>query len=221
MAKPVTIGNATLYLGDCRDILPTLGKVDAVVTDPPYGLDFPYNSYVDTPEALQSLVADFVPLSLELAKRVVITPGVTNVLLYPKPLWMGAWTWDTTSTFGKLGYSQWQPILFYGEDISGFGSVNGVLKTDRIHFTGVGSERDKSLGGGHTCPKPLNFMRRLLTRYTNEGETICDPFLGSGTTGVAAVQMGRNFIGCEMDTKYFDIACKRIEDAQRQKDLFI
>lgn len=221
MTEPVTIGRATLYLGDCRDILPTLGKVDAVVTDPPYGIGFPYEGYEDTPGNLDALIEKFIPACLAIAQRLVITPGVTNLTRYPNPTWTGAWTWDTTSTFGKLGYSQWQPILVYGDDLKGFGSVNGVLKCDRIHFTGVGSNREHSAGGGHTCPKPIGFMRRLANRFTNEGETILDPFMGSGTTGVAAVQMGRDFIGIEREPKYFDIACKRIEDAQKQGDLFI
>ena len=64
-------------------------------------------------------------------------------------------------------------------------------------------------------------MKRLVTRFTNEGETILDPFLGSGTTGVAATQANRGFIGIEREPKYFDIACKRIEDVQRQGDMFI
>lgn len=221
MVKWETIGRARLACGDCRDILPTLGKVDAVVTDPPYGIGFPYEGYDDTLNNLEALVASFVPACRASAERVIITPGVSNVQRYPVADWIGAWTWETTATFGKLGFSQWQPILYYGADIDGFGSVNGALKSDRIHFAGGAAKIDHSEGGVHTCPKPLGFLKRLLTRFTNEGETILDPFMGSGTTGVAAVQMGRDFIGIEREPKYFDIACKRIEDAQRQQDLFI
>lgn len=214
------IGDATLYLGDCRDILPTLGKVDAVVTDPPYGIGFPYNSYDDTQEALDALVSSFVPAARKIASRVVITPGVSNISIYPKPNWTGAWTWETTATYGALGFSQWQPILFYGDDIKGFGSVNGVLKADRIHFTGGSAKIHTEDGEGHTCPKPLAFVQRLLLRFTNEGETVADPFLGSGTTGVACLNMGRRFVGIEVDPRYFDIACRRIEEAYKQPRLF-
>ena len=214
------IGDCTLYLGDCRDVLPTLGKVDAVVTDPPYGIGFPYNSYKDTQEGLAELVSSFVPAALCIAQRVIITPGVSNIVLYPRPDWTGAWTWETTATYGGLGYSQWQPILFYGQDLKGFGSVNGALKSDRIHFTGGAAKIDNSEGGGHTCPKPLAFVERLLLRFTLEGETVVDPFLGSGTTGVASARMGRRFIGCEIDPDYFDIACRRIEEAYKQPRLF-
>jgi len=216
-----TIGRATLYLGDCRDVLPTLGKVDAVVTDPPYGIGFDYIGYNDSAENLAALVDAFVPLCRALADRVVITPGVSNIQRYPAADWIGAWTWGTTATYGKLGYNQWQPILFYGDDIKGFGSVNGILKSDRIQVGGWESKDNSAKGEGHCCPKPLGFVRALLSRFTNERQTILDPFAGSGTTGVAAVQMGRDFIGVEREEKYFDIACRRIEDAQRQQDLFI
>lgn len=220
MRRVETIGRAKLYLGDCRDILPTLGRVDAVVTDPPYGIAFPYEGYTDTLENLEALIGSVVPLCRGLASRTIITPGISNVQRYPVADWIGAWTWETTATFGKLGYSQWQPILYYGADLAGFGSVNGTLKSDRIHFAGGAAKIDGTAGGIHTCPKPLGFIRRLLNRFTNEGETILDPFMGSGTTGVAAVQMQRDFIGIEREPTYFEIACKRIEDAQRQGNLF-
>lgn len=214
------IGLATLYLGDCRDIALMLSGIDVVVTDPPYGIGFPYNSYNDTPEALAELVGVFVPACRAIAKRVVITPGVSNLSIYPKSDWIGAWTWETTATFGALGYNQWQPILFYGKDLDGFGNVNGVIKSDRIHFTGGSAKINHAEGKGHTCPKPISFIRKLLLRFSSENETVFDPFLGSGTTGVAAVTMSRAFVGCEIDADYFDIACRRIEEAQRQGDLF-
>lgn len=220
MVKWVEIGDCKLALGDCRDILPTLPKVDAVLTDPPYGIDFPYNSYKDTQDGLRDLVAAFIPAARAIADRVVVTPGVSNIAMYPRPDWTGAWTWETTATYGALGYSQWQPILFYGDDLKGFGSINGVLKSDRIHFTGGSAKIDHADGDGHTCPKPLAFVERLLLRFTREGETIVDPFLGSGTTAVACARMSRRFIGCEIDERYFDIACRRIEAAYRQPRLF-
>ena len=74
---------------------------------------------------------------------------------------------------------------------------------------------------GHPCPKPIKFQKLWIDRVAHDAQTILDPFMGSGTTGVAAVQMGRDFIGIEREPKYFDIACRRIEDAQRQGDMFI
>lgn len=221
MNEPVIIGRATLYLGDCRDIISTLKDINVAMTDPPYGINFPYDGYEDTPENLIDLIASFVPACRSVAQRVIITPGVTNIQRYPLADWIASWTWGTTATYGKLGYNQWQPILYYGEDVSGFGSVNGILKSDRIQVGGFASKDNSARGEGHCCPKPLAFMERLLSRFTFEGETVLDPFMGSGTTGVAAVQMGRRFVGIEREPKYFDIAAKRIEDAQRQGDMFI
>lgn len=212
----------TLYLGDCREVLPTLSRVDAVVTDPPYGIGFPYHGYDDTRENLLALVEAVMPALRQKARRVVITPGLSNLHDYPKPDWIASWTWETTATYGVLGYNQWQPILFYGEELEGFGNVNGVIKSDRVHFSGGSAQISRDTDGqGHTCPKPLKFVERLVCRFSLEAETILDPFMGSGTTGVAAVQLGRNFIGIEAEPRYFDIARKRIAAATRQEDLFI
>lgn len=205
--------------GDCLELLKALPDkcVDAVVTDPPYGLGFPYASYDDTDANLRALVGAFMPECVRVARRVVVTPGNTNIDKYPKPLWHGAWTWDTTTARGALGWSQWQPILFYGEDVyRGTKSRDGVLKSDRIHFSGGQAKHEKTSGMGHCCPKPVAFMDKLIRRFTTKGETILDPFAGSGTTGVACVQTGRNFIGFEIDQSYCEIAKKRIAEAEEK-----
>jgi DNA modification methylase len=216
------IGNQRLILGDCLQVMPLLGKVDAVVTDPPYGIGFPYNSHEDSPENLQSLVDGLMPIARANSSRIVITPGNTNVFRYPPADWIGAWTWDTTTACGFWGWSQWQPILLYGDDVwPGTNSKGGPLKSDRIHFSGGEAKISHDLGQGHTCPKPLAFMVKMIGRFTLDDETVLDPFLGSGTTGVACVNLGRSFIGIELDPDYFDIAVKRITDAHRQADLFV
>lgn len=223
MSRVERIGNwATLYQGDCRDILPTLGNVDAVITDPPYGLDYKYLSYDDTPENLTALVGDFLPLAQAAAKRVVIFPGVHNLALYPKSTWCLSWSWRSTSHFGMAGYNMWQPILLYGDDMKEFGNVNGITKSDSIHFpdsNGIGFLGDSIKD--HPCPKPEKVMRWVLLRFSEQSGLVADPFMGSGTTGVAAVKLGRQFIGIELEPKYFDIACRRIEQATKQQDLFI
>ncbi len=214
------IHDATLYLGDCREILPLLPKVDAVVTDPPYGIGFKYESYEDTRENLSGLV-NMLFLHRDKFKRMAVLCGITQTHIYPEPTWTLAATWDTTGSFGKYGYTQWMPILMYGNDLKGFGNVNGVTKCDVIKFcggAGVGFQRAEAID--HPCPKPLNIMETVLNRVTSEGEIILDPFMGSGTTGVACAKLGRSFIGIELEPRYFDIACKRIDDAYRQPRLF-
>lgn len=219
--REVVIGDCRLLLGDCLEILPTLGNVDAVVTDPPYGINFPYNSHIDTAENLRALIPGLMQ-AVYAAKRGVITPGNTNLHKYPEPSWTGAWTWNTTTSCGLWGWSQWQPILLYGEDVTkGTASVAGVFKSDRIDFTGGSVKSDRSEGQGHTCPKPLGFVRKILARFSLLNEIILDPFMGSGTTGVACVKLGRKFIGIEIDEGYFDVACRRVDEAARQPDLFV
>ena len=214
-----------LHLGDCLEYMKGMeaGSVDAVIADPPYGLNFPYLSYKDTRENLVNLISYFMPEMLRVAKRAVfILCGVTQINLYPQADWCGAITWSTTATFGKYGYNQWSPILCYGSDLKGFGNVNGITKTDTLRISGgggIGFMRG-DLEKEHTCPKPITMMNVVVNRYIEETETIFDPFMGSGTTGVAAVQLGRNFIGCEIDPKYFAIAEKRINEAKLQPALF-
>ncbi|HMN15851.1 MAG TPA: site-specific DNA-methyltransferase [Bellilinea sp.] len=217
----VEFENCTLYLGDCRDILPMLTGVDVVVTDPPYGLDFPYNEYVDTRDNLKTLITEVMPVIGNVAKNAFVLCGPTQIGIYPEPDWVACITWNTTGTFGKYGYNQWTPLLCYGKDIKGFGNVNGVTKSDTIRINGgggVGFMRDKA-EKLHPCPKPISMMKQVIVRYTDEGATICDPFLGSGTTGVACLNLRRKFIGIEKDQKYFDLACHRIEQELRQGQL--
>ncbi len=214
-------GNIKLYCGDCLEILPTLeaGSVDAVVTDPPYGLGFEYASYDDTEHALIRLVDGFMPHVLRIAKRAAITPGNTNIHKYPAPTWTCAWTWNTTTARGRVGWSQWQPILFYGNDVfKGTRNHDGMLKSDRIDFTGGKAKIDASAGGQHPCAKPVSVMDRIVRRFSMPEETILDPFMGSGTTGVACVKTGRKFVGIELDRGYFDIAVKRIEKALKERE---
>jgi site-specific DNA-methyltransferase (adenine-specific) len=221
MNKPVVIGNATLYLGDCLEILPTLGKVDAVITDPPYGIDFEYSgAFVDTRDNLRELIASFVPWSLENASRTAVLCGISQTHLYPEPAWIACVTWKTTGSFGKYGYTQWMPVLLYGEDVKGLGNVEGrVTKSDVLAMGGgdVGVARKEVID--HPCPKSTGIMEWTVARFSKTGDTILDPFLGGGSTGIAALKLGRKFIGIELEPKYFDIACRRIEDAQRQAPL--
>jgi len=203
--------------GDCLDVLRTIpaGSVDAVITDAPYALDYGYASYSDTPENLAKLIGGFVPESRRISGRVVVFPGVHNLWNYPRADWVLSWSWRSTSHFGKCGYSMWQPILFYGKDVEGFGSVNGVLKSDTAHFpdgNGIGFLGEAR--ADHPCPKPERVMRWAVKRFTlNDNEIVLDPMCGSGSTGVAAMQMGRRFIGIEIDPGYAAIASRRIAEA--------
>jgi len=207
------IGDATLYLGDCLEILPTLGKVDAVVTDPPYGLGIEYNSFNDTQCAVSNLALGWLPKCREIANVVAFTPGKLNEWLYPRPDGVLGWASKAGQGGTSWGFPCHWPILVYGADPY---LANGKGRRPDTFFP----EKLEIDHNGHPCPKPLNVMVWLVGRVSFEGETILDPFMGSGTTGVACAELNRKFIGIEIEPKYFDIACKRIEIAYSQPRLF-
>lgn len=230
----------TLYLGDCREILPMLGKVDAVVTDPPYGIvhKFGEQNRLDGSRKLQwdwdgagthdtirkALVAAVDLLTrpanafafagfdtVEIAREVFRTAGLT-----PKP-W--AWVkqcppppmpgnrWPSAFEVGCLGYD---PGAWFGDQDT---SRRNVMTADALRAGNT--ER-----AGHPTQKPLLVMHHLVGALTPPCGLTLDPFMGSGTTGVAAVRLGRKFIGIEIEPKYFDIACRRIADELSRPQLF-
>lgn len=225
MSEPVIIGNATLYLGDCRDILPTLGKVDAVVTDPPYGIGesggnakkrqrkiggnskaladqrvYDELNWDDQP------IDDDLIISVRAAGRWQIIFGGNYYDCPATSCWL---VWDKIN--GENDFADCELAW-----------TNLPKAVRRIRFLWNGMLRaNGEQRGDHPTQKPIGVMKWCIGHLPEPNETILDPFMGSGTTGVAAVQMGRKFIGIEREPKYFDIACKRIEDAQRQGDLFI
>ena len=206
-----TIGRATLYLGDCREVLPTLPKVDAVVTDPPYGIGFHYENDEDSRDGYPEFCREWFSLCESIAQSIAISPGNQNVVMWAgiKP-WRHQVAWSKPNSIGRspIGFCKWEPVLIWGEV--------GDQRAD-LFRTSIVVDRDAV---GHPCPKPLAWADEVIG-YLPRRQSILDPFMGSGTTGVAAVQMGRDFIGIEREPKYFDIACRRIEEAQKQADLFI
>jgi DNA modification methylase len=216
MSRVETIGRATLYLGDCRDILPTLGKVDAVVTDPPYGIgeaagknasrgklavskDYGNDAWDNEPVSPEAIAL------LRAAGKWLVIFGGNYYALPATSCWL---VWDKENGASDFADCElaWTNLPKAVRRIRYM--WNGML---RAH----GEER-----GDHPTQKPIGVMKWALSHLPDPAQTILDPFMGSGTTGVAAVQMHRDFIGIEREPKYFDIACKRIEDAQRQGSLF-
>ena len=209
MVEWVTIGRARLALGDCRDILPTLGKVDAVVTDPPYGLGDKLDGagsgsewglhYGEGAPAWDVSTSDALAPSLEKGAHAIVWGG-NYYNLPPRRCWL---IWDKmqehTSGHGELAWT----------------TIDMPVRTFRYARVQLAGE-----GKQHPTQKPLPLMKWCLG-FLPEAQSILDPFMGSGTTGVAAVQMGRQFIGIEREPRYFDIACDRIDKAQRQGDFFI
>jgi len=201
------IGDATLYLGDCRDIMPTLGKVDAVVTDPPYGIAAAWkggfghgwgkardestlrNEWDD--EAPEAALFDL----LRSMSREQIIWGGNYFPLPPSRCWL---VWNKPERNFSLAEAE---LAWTNRD-----NVVRVIDCPR-------SEPDRL----HPTQKPVAVMAWSVSKTTG---TVLDPFMGSGTTGVACVNLGRAFIGIEREPSYFDIACRRIEEAYRQPRLF-
>jgi len=216
-----TIGNATLYLADCREVLPTLPKVDAVITDPPYGVNYAgsatrhstrdgvgYASFSDTPENVRDNIVPRFMEAMEIASRAAVTPGIRCSRFYPQPTAEGVIWYPSGANVGPWGFVTHQPIFYYGK-------CPYLAKGEGSRPTGFQST-EAAEKNGHPCPKPVGQMVWIINRTSLAGEVILDPFMGSGTTGVACMQIARKFIGIEIEPKYFDIACRRIEDAQRQ-----
>lgn len=199
-----------IICGDCLEVMKGIPdkSVDLVCTDMPYGIDIDYGVYVDSIDNLKKLIAESIPEFLRIGKRVAIFTGITNLFLYPQPNWIMSFTWNTTGSFGKCGINQWQPIIFYGEDIKGFGSVNGILKSDTLAFSGMGAAKYSQ--NDHPCPKPERVMMKAIARLSNENEIVLDAFTGSGTTLKACQELNRRFIGIEINPKYCEIAQRRL-----------
>ena len=194
--------------GDCIEVMKTFAdkSFDLVLTDPPYGVNYEYNQYQDTPENLKKLVDGFMPEVLRIGRRVMITCGNGNQHLYPKPDWTLAWVITAGAGQNKWGFTCWQPILVYGKDP--YRENNMGARPDIIQSNETSEEF------GHTCTKPINTWKRILARGSvKESDTILDPFLGSGTTLVAAKQLNRNAVGIEISQEYCEIAKKRLEQS--------
>ena len=235
-----TIGNAALYLGDCRDILPTLPKVDAVITDPPYGIvhDFGEQKRKDGTRALswewdgedthqiikEALIAALACLNrpgnafafagfdtIEISRNLFREAGMV-----PKP-----WAWVKQCPPPPMPGNRWPSgfeVACLGYDSGAyFGDKNPGRRNVMIADALRAGNQEKA---GHPTQKPLAVMNHLIDSLAAPGTTVLDMFMGSGTTGVACMNLQRSFIGIEREPKYFGIACRRIEDAQRQARMF-
>jgi hypothetical protein len=230
MSRVEHIGRATLYLGDCRDILPTLGPVDHVITDPPYSQRTHANH--DGQDNLNR----------PLGYAALSPPDVERFaeLLHSTARGWVVWFTDAElahhvrTSFDRLGRATFAPLPFYhhgrsvrfsGDGPSSWTDWICVARTSEIskwgtlrggYISGEGWNEKLRKGG-----KPEPLMGLVVSDYSRQAETVCDPFMGAGTTGVACVKQSRNFVGIEIDAAAFDIACKRIEEAQRQGDFFV
>ena len=211
--KPVIIGNATLYLGDCMEVLSTLPKVDACITDPPYGIC--KDGQKRTTGAHGGRKAyEFLGWDGERPERAVFEALMASATVHV--IWGGNYFADLLPpTMRWLVWDKGQRIAQSDGELA-WTSMQAALRICTMNRVELMSD-----GAQHPTQKPVRLMKWCIEQAAvSPNGTILDPFAGSGTTGVAAVQMGRRFIGIEREPKYFDIACRRIEDAQRMNDMF-
>lgn len=232
----VEIGNATLYLGDCMDILPTLDKVDAVLVDPPY------SARTHAGHDIVARGATYDGSEREKLGYAALTENQVEQLakIYAEKC-KGWVVWMTDHILAptialeqqKVGRYVFAPLPFYQSGrsvrISGDGPCSWTdwivvsrtkaqIKWGTLpggYIAGQGWNDKERMGG-----KPTLLMDALVLDYSRAGDVVLDSHMGAGTTGVACIRNGRKFVGCEIDQKAFDIACKRIEQAVAQGQLF-
>ncbi len=214
----------TIYHGDCRDVLPLLAPVDVAITDPPYGVnlitktsDYRQSAnfddgaslqattlYEDDPSQIRALIADVMPALLRRVDRALVFCGPAMLWAYPEPTAVGCVFTSNGAGRCSWGFQCLHPVLFYGKDpwlADGLGSHPNSFRTEQPNRERI----------DHPCPKPLAWMRWAIDRASRIGETILDPFAGSGTTLVAAKQFSRQAIGIEIEEKYCEIAARRLQ----------
>lgn len=205
--------SVTIYHGDAREIIPQLDPVDLVLTDPPYGIEGssgPINkarakgeyglAFDDTPAYIGATIVPIVRALIERVPCVVLTPGIRCMSMYPQPDSFGAFYQPAAAGLQVFGNLDAQPIYYYGKNA--LGKNMGVPCSYRL--------TEAAEPNGHPCPKPIKAWRVLLSNVSKQGQTVLDPFMGSGTTLRAAKDLGRRAIGIELEERWCEIAVRRL-----------
>jgi len=217
MGRIETIGNAKLYLGDCRKLLPMLGTFDALVTDPPYGFKAAakkwyagknrgktrQNNYGPVDWDNTQIDGELISLCRSVATWQIIFGG-NYYELPPARCWL---IWDKQN--GESDFSDCELAW-----------TNLDKPVRRIYWAWHGMIRKGSDVREHPTQKPVGVMAWAID-HLPKNKSIYDPFMGSGSTGVAAIRRGKSFVGVEMNERYFEIACRRIAEANKQADFLV
>lgn len=229
----------TLYLGDCREILPSIGKVQAIISDPPYEAVMQNKWGVLSRNAPSSHVRhenlgfDAIDHMRDDVANAAVAACEGWIVLFCMAEGVRAWrdaieaagarykramVWvkpDAMPQFNGQGPSVGHEMLVSAWCGQGHSKWNGGGRP------GVFTFNKNTIGAEHPTQKPLPLMSELVRLFSFDRGLVCDPFCGSGTTGVAAVRLGRQFVGIEQDQKWFDLSIRRILEALKQQDLFI
>ncbi len=218
------IGAATLYCGDCRDVLRRIGAVDAVITDPPYGVGFKYATHDDRPQAYEGGYGAWLWGILDACES-KCAPG-SPVFVWQASLnirQFAAWfPRDWRLFVAAKNFVQMRPTAMqYAHDpvvvwwtpgakpwTAGTSNRDWMI-ANTAHIVA----RPENIQRAHPCPRPLDQVAHVIQQWCRPGGVVLDPFMGSGTSGVASLRLGRSFVGIEKDPAYFEIACRRLRAA--------
>jgi DNA modification methylase len=218
IVREVTIGDCRMIQGDCLEVMPLLGKVDAVVTDPPYGIKqaggFSGAGGFSKPIQRREYQGGWDNARPpDVAFKKMLAASDLQII------WGGQYFADILPAKGKwLWWDKCQTMPTYGDGEMAWTSLPGNAPKKIIYNNNGLQAKEK--GRVHPTQKPIAVMQWCLG-FLPDAETILDPFMGSGTTLVACAKLGRKGIGIELDETYFDIACERVRKAYAQPDLFI
>ncbi len=195
-----------------------------LITDPPYGVEFKGKfdwSWGEKKKKRGYLSPDdprigpeLVSLCLPRIERGLVFPSPRWLTHYPEPYDIGAVLCPIgPGALGRWGWISYHPVFYYGMATKEARNTPSSFAS-KGHRTGKKAKEEKNT---HPCPKPIEWMRWAVSKSTVSGDIVLDGFLGSGTTGVACIELGRRFIGIEKEKEYFDIAVRRMETACRRK----
>lgn len=251
MIRVERIGDATLYLGDCREILPTIGKVDHVISDPPYeavmqdkwgvlhvdrfaGMRGGAKRMDKKITRFQDIGFNAIDGMREEVARTICAASSGWAILFCMAEGVRAWRDAIEASGAKYKRAM---VWIKPDAMPQFNGQGPSVGHEMMVSAWCGTGRSKWNGGGrpgtfihakntpggaeHPTQKPLPLISELVSLFSFEGEIVCDPFMGSGTTGVACAKTGRKFVGIEVDPKYYEIGIQRISDAYKQPDMFI
>lgn len=202
-----------IFNEDCLDTMKRLKDkaVDVALTDPPYNVGLKYSEHDDNMQNYYDWCDKWFSELIRVSKAVYFTPGMKNINFWmqKKPVWTMCWfKSNQCSPSGLGGFNVWEPILVFGKP----------KKVGQDGFSmPIAMQNDV---GDHPCPKNLKAWRKLLIMISNENDVVYDPFMGSGTTAISCIKENRQYLGSEIDKKYFELANRRIEKELSQGDLF-
>lgn len=233
------IGDATLYLGDCLEVLPTLDSVDAIITDPPYEIRDKFGTttlggfrrmefHFDEPGVTQNVVLPALRMAFERIQAFHVFCGFEqfgDIAQAARQRGLNAKPWAKAKLCAPPPMpGNWLPSCFelacYGFRAGAYFGDRSPTRKNLMVFDSYRHGIRSFEKEDHPTQKWLPMMEYLVGAIVAPGAMCLDPFMGSGTTGVACMGLGRGFVGIEKEPRYFDIACRRIADAQRQFGLF-